>query len=293
MTVTRWVFVPVETSRGGKEAPALMTIQAFVDDSGHKGTNRHFVLAGLVGSSASWAEFSDEWRAVLEEYPAIRSFKMKEAAGRPSGQFRGMTDEQRDDKLRALARVINRHPKVSTFSMIDLDVHAETWATLPKPHSEPYFWPYQNTIMAVCHELWDSGSRERFEIIYDEDVIFGPRARLWYPAIKRLMEIQFPEQATILPIDPMFKSDDEFLPIQAADMFAWCARNSADKQDPDSFSWLRKEMPRVRGTEYSQYYDGERLRAVMAETQRLLGEKSAPKEFVDVYASTLALMKRR
>jgi hypothetical protein len=116
-----------------------VTIQAFVDDSGHKGTNRHFVLAGLVGSSAGWAEFSDEWQTVLDAPPAIRAFKMKEAAGRPSGQFNGMTDEQHDDKLRALARVINRSPKISTFSMIDLDVHADTWAKLPKPHSEPYF----------------------------------------------------------------------------------------------------------------------------------------------------------
>jgi hypothetical protein len=147
--------------------------------------------------------------------------------------------------------------------------------------------------MAICHELWDSGSRERFEIIYDEDVIFGPRARLWYPAIKRLMEIQFPEQAKILPVDRMFKSDDDFLPLQAADMFAWCLRNSADKQEPDSFAWLRQEMPRVRGTDYSQYYDEERLRAVMAETQRLLREGDPPKEFVEIYAETLALMKRR
>lgn len=86
-----------------------MVIQAFVDDSGSKGSTPHFVLAGLVGSSASWAEFSDEWALVLKEAPAIRIFKMKEAAGL-TGQFRGMSAPQRDDKLRALARVINRYP---------------------------------------------------------------------------------------------------------------------------------------------------------------------------------------
>jgi hypothetical protein len=270
----------------------LMVIQAFVDDSGSKGSTPHFVLAGLVGSSASWAEFSDEWALVLKEAPAIRIFKMKEAAGL-TGQFRGMSAPQRDDKLRALARVINRYPKITTYSIIDLEAHSKTWAHRPRPHSEPYFWPYWNTITAVCHELYDRGWRERFEIIYDVDVIFGPRARIWYPVIRRIMEEQHPEQAKILPVDPMFKTDDEFLPIQAADMFAWCYRNATDKQDLEAFSWLLKEMPNVRATDYSQYYDLKRMQAVMDDGQRMLREGFVTKEMVEIYRKTLGLMKRR
>lgn len=271
-----------------------MTLQAFVDDSGSKGTTRHFVLAGLVGDSEGWAEFSDEWDACLKQHPAIIGpFKMKDAAGKPSGAFRGMTETQRDEKLRMLARVINRYPKLSTYSMIDLDAHAKTWATMSKPHSDIYFWPFQNTIMAVCHQLWDSGWRERFEIIYDVDVIFGPRAKLWYPVIKRLMEIQYPEQAKILPIDPMFKSDDEFRPLQAADMFAWCLRNATDKQDTQAFTWLLDEMPNVRATDYSQYYDLERMKAVQDESHRLAREGKAPTEIVEMYTQTREFMKRR
>jgi len=102
-----------------------MSVQAFVDDSGGKGHSRHFVLAGLVGSSEAWVEFSDERKSCLKQHPAIGVFKMKEAAG-CSGQFRGLTERQRDDKLRTLARVINRYPKLSTYSMIDLGAHAQT-----------------------------------------------------------------------------------------------------------------------------------------------------------------------
>jgi hypothetical protein len=269
-----------------------MVTQAFVDDSGGKGTTRHFVLAALVGSSESWAEFSDEWAMVLRESPAVSVFKMKEAAGL-SGQFRGMSGRQRDDKLRALARVINRQPRIATFSMIDLDAHAKTWASRPRPQAEPYFWPYQNTIMAVCHELWDLGWRERFEIIYDEDLIFGPRARLWYPVMRRLMEVEYPEQATILPVDPMFKTDNEFLPLQAADMFAWCYRNATDKQDMEPYAWLLREMPNVRPTDYSQYYDLERMQSVMDDAQRLLKEGKIKTEIMEIYRETLGLMKRR
>lgn len=269
-----------------------MPIQAFVDDSGGKGHSRHFVLVGLIGHAESWAEFSDEWSSWLRQAPAITIFKMKDAAG-CSGQFRGMTEKQRGDKLRMLARIINRHAKIVTHSMIDLDAHADTWAHQPKPHCEPYFWPYQNTIMAICHTLWDAGWRERFEIIYDEQVIFGPRAKLWYPVIKVLMGKVYPEQSTILSINPMFKSDDEFLPIQAADMFAWCMRKATDDQDHISFEWLLEELGNVKQTDYSQYYDLERMKAVMAESIRLAHEKKVPDEIVAMYAEALLLMKRR
>jgi hypothetical protein len=271
----------------------IMVVQAFVDDSGGKGSTRHFVLAGLVGSAEVWAEFSDEWAACLKQSPSIPVFKMKDAMGRPSGHFFGMTESERDAKLLALARIINRYPKIATFSIIDLDAHAQTWALGPKPQSEPYFWPYQNTIMAVCHALWDAGWRERFEIIYDEDVIFGPRARPWYPAIKKMFEMTYPEQGAILPVDPMFKTDDEFLPLQAADMFAGCLRYMVDSQDFETHAWLLNAMPNVQATGYSQFYDLQRMKDVMAEAQRLFAEGKPPLELLQLIAQMRADMKRR
>jgi hypothetical protein len=107
------------------------------------------------------------------------------------------------------------------------------------------------------------------------------------------MEVEYPEQATILPVDPMFKTDDEFLPLQAADMFAWCYRNATDKQDLESYAWLLKEMPNVSPTDYSQYYDLERMQSVMDDAQRMLKEGKVKTEIIDIYRETLGLMKRR
>jgi hypothetical protein len=271
----------------------LMTIQAFVDESGGKGQpGRHFVLAGLVSGAERWAEFSNEWRDALAQRPAIKYFKMKEAAGF-SGQFWRWEKEPRDAKLRLLAAIINRYSRISTHSVIDLEAHAKTWAKMPRPHKEPYFWPYQNTIMAVCFTLWELGWRDRFEIIYDHEVIFGPRARLWYPFIKRMMEIQYPEEATILPIDPMFQSDADFLPLQASDLFAWCTRDATNDAEKHEFNWLFEAMPNVKGTVYSQYYDFDRMKAVSDEAHRLAKEGEAPPELADLYAETRALMKHR
>src|SRR4051812_869111 len=100
-----------------------MPVQVFVDDSGGKGHGRFFVLAGLIADSEDWAEFSDEWSACLAEPPAVHAFKMREAAG-CSGQFRSFSISERDTKLRALCRIINRHAKFCTYSIIDLHAHA-------------------------------------------------------------------------------------------------------------------------------------------------------------------------
>lgn len=272
-----------------------MVAQAFVDDSGGKGSTRHFVLAGLLGDSESWAKFSEDWKVCLAMRPTVRPvFKMKEAAGL-GGAFWGWAEPDRDNKLRLLCQIINRHPKLFTYSMIDLEAHAKTWALTPGTASDPYFWPYQNTIMAICHHLWDIGWRERFEIIYDVQMISGPKTRLWYPVLQRLMELQYPEQAKILPIDPIFKTDDEFLPLQAADLFAWCLRNATDKQDEKSFAWLWDEMPNVRGTDYSQYYDFGRMKAVKDESERLAKEEQnrVPADIMEMIAETRKLMKKR
>lgn len=104
-----------------------MPVQAYVDESGGKGQSRHFVMAGLIAESESWAHFSDEWRACLDQSPRVRCFKMREAAS-CCGSFDRWSEQERDAKLLALAKIINRHAKYVTFSAIDLDAHADTWA---------------------------------------------------------------------------------------------------------------------------------------------------------------------
>lgn len=265
----------------------VVTFQCFVDDSGGVGHSKHFVLAGLVGPSSQWAEFSAEWQACLDEKPSLKRFKMSEAAGR-SGEFYRWTDTMRNNKLRAFARIINRYPKLLTYSVIDLEAHAETWRKrLMKPMNEPYFHPFHNTIMATCFELWDLGWRERFEIIFDEQVVFGLRARAWYPVVRAIVQHREPEAAKIMPVDPLFRTDQEWLPLQAADMMAWCIRNATDNpQQPSSFEWLLGEMPNLQGTDYSQYYDRERMEDVWAQTVEILKGRNMPAEVAKAYRET-------
>lgn len=262
-----------------------MAIQAFVDESG---SDKHFLMVGLVGHSEHWVKFSEEWAYCLKQPPAVSVFKMKEAAG-CTGQFWGVDPKLRDAKLRSLAQIINRYAKIVTWSVIDLDAHAQTWAKMPKPHGDQYFWPFQNTIMAVCFALWDAGWRERFEVIFDEHRIWGPRARVWYPIIRENLELKEPGPGSIMPVDPMFKTDDEFLPIQAADLYAWCIRKATDDPAYTKFHWLLEELRNVSQTDYSQYYDLERMKAVMAESVRLAEDRVPTQAQLDRYNEIRAL----
>jgi hypothetical protein len=152
---------------------------------------------------------------------------------------------------------------VYTFSAINLDAFGKVWEKLGwSPQNDPYFWPYHNTINASCFELWDRGLRERFEIMFDNNVILGTRAKIWYPFMREVMRFREPEVLSIMPIDPLFRSDDEFRPIQAADLFAWCMRSSFDVGGDAGFNWLLEELRDIQGTNYSQYYDDARMKDV-------------------------------
>jgi Protein of unknown function (DUF3800) len=245
----------------------LVPIQAYIDDSGGPGQGHAFVLAGFIADEQAWLAFSDEWQACLETAPAISRFKMRDAAS-CRGVFAGFSKSSRDHKLRALARVINRHADTSIAVAIDLSDFAETIAKdthLSPIVKEPYFWPYQIMTMAVCSELIDRGQTERFEIIFDEQLRFRPRVKWWYPVVRHHMA---PDWQAIAPIEPIFRSDDEFLPLQAADLLAWLFRR-ATTELVGEFDWIISEFTSVRLSEHVQIWDRERMEWTLEESRRL------------------------
>jgi len=252
-----------------------MLIQAFVDDSGGKGHSDHFVLAGLVSTAEEWANFSVEWKACLESHPAIPLFKMNEAAAR-RGAFERFSESARDEKLRELARVINRRTSFMISSVMRMEDSKHHVAGGLKPFKDPYFLPFHTLIMGICLDLWDHGIRQRFEITFDEQVIFGPRAMQWYPLMKEIIKLKERDAATLLPEDPMFRSDDNSLPLQAADLFAWCIRRNTDDPEKEVFGWLLKEMPNVKRSSYSYFMDEERFCALNEQTKKILEDKNIP-----------------
>lgn len=272
-----------------------MRIQVFIDESGGKGQGNVFVMAGWLGRPEQWALFSTEWQQCLQSTPRIAYFKMREAASL-SGQFKGISEASRDDKLRAFARIIRKYATAAIHCTTDLDGFAGTIEKVGKPFSDPYFWPFHITIMAACLDLVDRGSQEPVEIIFDEHSIFGRRAKLWYPIVRAMMSD--PADAAVMPLEPIFRSDIEVLPLHASDMVAWLMRRTMNRHwsiierwdlgdslatgttEPGDFSWLvGEELGFVEMSPHAQFMTRRRLEGIIERTNRHLREDFAGVSF--------------
>lgn len=237
----------------------LLPVQAFVDESGGPGQGPVIVLVGVIGKSEEWAEFSDRWRAALARPPAIRSLHMREAA-HFRGEFRGWSRQSRDERVRLLAGIVNDFQFTAIHCSADLSGFAETIAaSASRPISEPYFLCFHSMIMAICYELLEQGQKERFEIIFDENVVLGPRVKLWYPVIRSVME---PEDEAIMPVEPIFGSDEELLPLQVSDLLAWLIRRELSGLD-HSFDWIPRAMNGLVWSGHRQTFDRERMNGIV------------------------------
>jgi hypothetical protein len=226
----------------------LMPMQAIADDSGCKGAGPVIVMAGLVGRSEWWADFSDKWDACLKQEPPIDYFKMREAARR-CDQFARFSAPERDAKLIALVRILNEYPFAVLHITVDLAAHARTFREEGAKQkrkdmrfeaegvaNNPYFYAYNTFISAACVHLWKQGEREQFDFIVDEHPSLGPPTKIWYPVVRAAMP---QPHRSIMPVEPMTKKAVEFMPLQAADLIAWRQR-SANSNSPksDQFAWL-------------------------------------------------------
>jgi len=230
-----------------------VAVQAYVDDSGGKGQGRVFVFSALVAMAEEWVAFTDEWDSCLKQSPSIRYFKMDEAAGR-DGEFRGFSPKERDEKLKKLCSILNRRTITEISCTLVLEDFFKKWAhRLGRPASEPYFFPFLVINEALGYEVLGRGLREPCEVFFDENVIFGPRVKAWYPIIRAGQEKLL--QAT-MPIDPLFRSDKDILPLQAADLTAWIQRNLHEEGWRD-FEWLESHLNLIEVSPLSRVLDAE------------------------------------
>lgn len=235
-----------------------MTIQVFVDESGNLGQGQDMVLAGVIAPAKSWTSFVEEWKRCLSESPTLQRMKMRDAKSR-QGVFKGFSESQRDAKLKSLAGIADKFVRRGIYMAADVTAYEETMSKYGAPHDNAYFWLYQALIDGVCEDLWNIGVRERIEIVFDEHAIFGKEAREWYKVTRRIAEYLKFESVAIMPIEPNFNSDDDALPLQLADMFAWCIRRGQIDKENMQFEWLAREMRNIKNSPKSRYFDRQQL----------------------------------
>ena len=233
-----------------KGEETIASIQVFVDESGVDRQGPVLAFCAVIAAAENWRALSDEWKAILDAAPRLKKFSMREARG-----------QLRTAKLKALIPVMKAHPFLVLERVWDLSAFDEVFKPVVHPPlDQPYFWMYSDIMMRAAYQVLALGqTTEPFEIIFDENKHFGAKARAWYPLFRELTRARDPRIYPILPVDPMFKTDEKFMPLQAADIFAWlCRRNVSGEQNP--FSWVQEWIkPEIRFSSFSGVMTREQL----------------------------------
>jgi hypothetical protein len=212
---------------------------AFVDDSGSGGDSPYYVLAGYAASPQVWDSFSEEWKRVLDLSPRLEYFKMNEAEGL-KGQFDGFTREQRDARLNAFIDVVLSHGLFeASLAMQEKDYRDILYPILPGKYANPYYWPFIGMVTALSGLYRWSGSDEVVDFIFDRQNGQEKQSLRLYEDFK----VQYPLWRLG---EVKFRSEAEFLPLQAADLIAWQTRRFMCVPEGTRATFKRLHSGRVR-----------------------------------------------
>jgi len=136
-------------------------LQAFIDDSG-RGQGAQFIMAGFLSTVEKWLNFSQAWKAVLDQPPKLEYVNTRAAMSRfPSGAFRGWTREQCDERIDQLVRVIDDHSLIRIRIAVPRKHYERIFVGKIAPSMDnPYFLPTYSVIMETNRFLSFGGIRE-------------------------------------------------------------------------------------------------------------------------------------
>lgn len=203
----------------------LMVLQAFIDDSGTRGREPFFSLGGFISTADMWKEFAAEWQAELDREPSIPYFSMHSAFYPRNGPFKGWKQRQIERRVSEFLKIIKSYAQVRVSCSLRRDDYEQfvNRELFPPQINHPYFVCFWRLIIAtttIAHNMkWNSP----IDFIFDEQGKMGLETVAWYPIIKRIAP---KAHKPYFGSPPIFKDDKIFLPLQAADLYAWYVRRN-------------------------------------------------------------------
>jgi hypothetical protein len=202
-------------------------LQAYIDDSGWDGQSPVFVLAGYVAKQEQWEAFALEWQKALDhpEPAPIAVLKTNQIYRNnvPNTMFHGWTNEQRDERLKLLIRAISNHVLHGIVSVIPIEPYQRLMKGKFNPDAldQPYFLSFFGVLVRLLKLSHTLKLGDKLDLIFDEQAI--DKAMLT-AQFEKCMAVAPPRLRELCAGMPKFKSDEEALPLQAADLLAWHAR---------------------------------------------------------------------
>jgi hypothetical protein len=215
-----------------------MSLQAFIDDSYNP--NGAFVLAGHIASDSAWAQFAKQWNALLPSAGTLASngryhFKMAEMAAYT----------HRLERVPAFYWIIEEHVLTSPPCKFDL-IEFENAKKRVKSELLQFGFqvdfcrmesPYRvgiRTLLDMFHNYKSNFSdciplQETVDFVFDDQ----SEKKLILDSWNDYMKIRLPELIDLYGAKPRFENDQDFLPLQAADFWAWWVREWYEEDDID------------------------------------------------------------
>jgi hypothetical protein len=230
-------------------------LQAFMDESvDDDGT---FVIAGHIADVQAWAAFSAEWERMLPSGALDKDdnfhFKMSQMAQSP----------ERMSRVPGFYRIIEKHALHSISCRINERELARAIDRVHVPNTNINWGNWRSPYVAGFRALMDHFHYKRdgiaraadglpadatIDFYFDERSDKGKIRDMW----DEYLANREPRIRDRFGNEPRFENDKKFLPLQAADLWAWWVRKwSADGNPVDKLlsldfgSWQGKGLPRT------------------------------------------------
>lgn len=218
------------------ERRVLMNLQAYIDESQDE---EFFTLAGYIAAPQDWAKFAQEWEKILHFAfigpNNVRRFKMSE-----------MHSGGRADYANVFYHVIQQHVRSGisiTFKISDLGRALDRITLDGKPINwglwrNPYVFAVRGMtdFLNRCRDEVPAnilGPDDKIDFIFDDKKFEKSVIITGWDMIRENMP---KETAALYGISPRFEDDEEYMPLQAADFWAWWIRRWASEQK-DASKW--------------------------------------------------------
>ena len=210
-----------------------MVLQVYVDDSTTERDN--FVLAGYIGTAEEWMKFSNEWTPLARQWGTLQNdgnyvFKMSDMAWNP----------ERMKRVSAFYRVIEKHAlagfsfginrrsfkrALSRLTVKGVDLNRTNLANV---YHLLFNFLVANVTRLVNSRLDMFPPDQKIDFYFDVQCEKTMILSSWDDFVER----SAPDFRMRFGATPRFERDTDFMPLQAADFWAWWNSHWMDTGEP-------------------------------------------------------------
>lgn len=198
---------------------SMATYAEYFDESGKLADSRVVVFAGAFASLDDWEAMSRQWRRELRR-ARVSHVSMKEAIhGRgPFAEWKNSREKERDELLLTLADIAQRKIQFSVSSPSNTETFKQLAPVLQQSLKNPQYCAFEACIRGIIERMQEHPN-DRVHLCCDASEEYSELCLSLYLKLRRNNALVRHHCSAI-----MFGEDEDFPPLQVADMLAYCRR---------------------------------------------------------------------